>query len=911
MDRRELSNDQWRRISGTLDAVLSAGDAAEREQIIARACGDDRELRTRIERMLASAEGGAFDRPAPELAADLIEDALHDHVPARLGQRVGPYRIRRTLGMGGMGVVYLAERDDAQFQQSVALKLVRAVHTDPVSLQRFVIERQILADLDHPNLARLLDGGVTGDGSPYIVMEYVDGVPITDYCDTRGHGIEERLRLFLAVCDVVDFAHSNLIVHRDLKPSNILVTPDGTIKLLDFGVAKLLDPDRVGELTLTRPDSSPLTPEYASPEQMLGRPVTTASDVYSLGVLLYTLLAGRKPYVLEPGMSAAQWEGTVCEEMPSAPSAVATDAVRARRLRGDLDSIVLMALRKEPERRYPSARELARDIDRHRHREPVVARPDEVGYRLGRFVRRNRTAVLAVGAVVVALLGGLGLALWQARVAAGERDRARAESARRDALSEALIDIISLADPGESPVDVAAGKQVLDYALGRVEVQFAGQPDVQTRVLRGIADGYAGMGDYAGATGILDRALARCHEAFGPASLEEAAVLQSLASARFNLGEIASADSLNAMSLNIRLQFLAPDDTLLIGNYFLQGVVANAMRRFEESERYYRKTLDIEMVRHGPDHEATASCYANVAVALNGQGRLVEAEANHRRAIGIWEARGLRHPDLAETYNNLAMLVGSQGRAREMAELNGKALDIYRELDLGGIRYANILNTQGNVLVDAGQYAEAETVLRESLALNVASAGESSMQSAANHLTLSRALVGLRRYTEAGMHARQGFETFRAALGDDHQFVAAAMAYVGDAEWRAGNVEKGQRLLESALAAQRAQLPASAWRASQTLYWLGQLNVSRDQPDAADSMLREAIAFRLDRHPETSWAIAEVQIALGESLVRRGRYDEAREVLDTAVANLTEVSGKNDPRAQAGVELLASLPAPR
>ena len=281
-------DEQLERISKILDEVLAV-PSADRAAAIARLCGDDAELHGRVERMVEAADSDSFERPAAQMAADLVSEALPNEAPDKSGQRIGAYRIRRTLGMGGMGVVYLAERDDDQFEQSVALKLIRVAHSDAVSTQRFLNERQILADLDHPNLARLLDGGVTEDGSPYIVMEYVDGVPITEHCDANALSLDQRLQLFLTICEVIDHAHRNLVIHRDLKPTNILVTADGTVKLLDFGIAKLLDPEQQRELTLTRTDSSPLTPEYSSPEQIMAKSVTTASDVYSLGrVVVHT-----------------------------------------------------------------------------------------------------------------------------------------------------------------------------------------------------------------------------------------------------------------------------------------------------------------------------------------------------------------------------------------------------------------------------------------------------------------------------------------------------------------------------------------------------------------------------------------------------------------------------------------------
>ena len=372
------------------------------------------------------------------------------------GSRLGPYRVIRRIGAGGMGAVYLAERDDQTFEKRVAIKLCVRAPWATNTARRFREERQILAALEHANIARLLDGGTSPDATPYLVMEYVDGVPIDEYCDSRRLPVTERLQLFRDVCAAVQFAHQRLVVHRDIKPSNVLVTPSGAVKLLDFGIAKLLAHDEGTAREETAAQDRLFTPEYASPEQILGKPISTATDVYQLGVLLYHLLTGRRPYVVEQG-SPHQIAMAICEQDPQRPS-VATgrgeatardagalppasaDAIASargvtadgwrRRLRGDLDAIVIKALRKEPERRYGSAEQFSEDIRRHLTGLPVAARAGSRGYRARRFLWRNRVAVAALAIVLAALVGGLGVATWQARVAQTERVRAEGEESR-------------------------------------------------------------------------------------------------------------------------------------------------------------------------------------------------------------------------------------------------------------------------------------------------------------------------------------------------------------------------------------------------------------------------------------------------------------------------------------------------
>jgi serine/threonine protein kinase/WD40 repeat protein len=392
--------DRWERIEQLLDAALDIAPA-ERRAFLERECSDDADMRTEVLEILEAGEAPAalLDHPAAQVAAVVSAVTGDPRVPMPV--RIGPYRVERLIGEGGMGTVYLARRDDGEFDQLVAVKLVRrGLHLDARIVRRFRDERQILAALSHPNIGRLLDGGLTDDNLPFFAMEYVDGLPITRYCDARSLSLEERLELFTQVCDAVAHAHGKQIVHRDIKPSNILVTDAGAPRLLDFGIAKLLDA-APGATELTRRSERLLTPEYASPEQIRGEPVVMASDVYALGVLLYELLTGRRPFT-RAGRTAHELEQAVLDEEPTRPSdAVMRDPLR-RRLRGDLDAIVLTAMRKEPAKRYPSAAELGADVSRYLRGNPITARPSGGIDRARRWARRHRLALSSVGA---ALLG--------------------------------------------------------------------------------------------------------------------------------------------------------------------------------------------------------------------------------------------------------------------------------------------------------------------------------------------------------------------------------------------------------------------------------------------------------------------------------------------------------------------------
>ncbi len=409
-----LDVDTWNRVKRIFSGAAERS-AADRTAYLDRACADDPRLRAEVESLLTAHDRAVLD-------GDLDSPFLEPGPDPNLGRRLGPWRLTRHLGSGGMGTVYLGIRDEGDFEQRVAVKFVRGV--DPGAIRRFRTERRILARLAHPHIARLLDGGRTEDGLPYLVMEYVSGEPITTYCRERNLSLEERLRLFAPVCEAVEFAHHHLVVHRDIKPSNILVTGDGVVKLLDFGIAKLMESEEETRDGLTHTLNRAMTPDYASPEQILGEPVTTLSDVYALGVLLFELLADRAPYRTAE-LTPRELERLVCDTPPPRVSEAAPPG-RKRRLKGDLDTIVASAMHRDPARRPASAREFLADLGRYRSGRPISARADSATYSLRKFVSRNRAGVGIAFALLVVLAGGLAATARQARIAERRLEGGRA-----------------------------------------------------------------------------------------------------------------------------------------------------------------------------------------------------------------------------------------------------------------------------------------------------------------------------------------------------------------------------------------------------------------------------------------------------------------------------------------------------
>jgi eukaryotic-like serine/threonine-protein kinase len=670
-----MNAERWRQVEELLEAALER-EPAERGSLLDRACAGDAELRREVESLLIhSAPSEDFiEAPAYVFAADLIAGPPHEQLE---NQQLGPYKILRELGRGGMGSVFLAERSDGEFQQQVALKLVRRGFADPDLTRRFRRERQILASLNHPNVARLLDGGVSADGEPFLVMEYVDGVRIDDYCDERDLPAGERLKLFIEVCRGVNYAHQHLVVHRDLKPSNILVTGEGVPKLLDFGIAKLLDPEHAGEHTRT--ELRAFTPDYASPEQAGGKQITTASDVYSLGVLLRNLLGGARTRPTSRrfpgGWLSKTLRKTAEANLPTARGAVGErDKTGRRNFAGDeLENIVAMARHEDPARRYASAGQFAEDIQRYLDGKPVRAQPDSLTYRAGKFVRRNRAGVTAAALVVVALVAGLALALWQAGVVRRERDRAERRFNDVRELSNALLtDIAPKIERLEGATGarqslVAQSLKYLDSLAGESAGDLVLQGELAAAYEKvGVLQGDSrkpSLSDFRGAIASLEKAqqIRRRLLEINPNDAENRRLLADnlrlLALRRMAQSDVEGGfrDSQEALRIYERLVAERPG-ALELQKAFLETQTEDAtsyinLSRFAEAIPPLRQAAGkLEGLRRtNPDdteaERILAKCLVSLGVALSWETRQTEAEAEMTRAVTIAESLVARFPN--------------------------------------------------------------------------------------------------------------------------------------------------------------------------------------------------------------------------------------------------------------------------
>jgi serine/threonine protein kinase len=817
-----MTREQYQRVKEIFHAA-SERQPETRAAFIVEACAGDDLMVREVESLLdfQSHSEKFIEKSAFEVGARLI---TADHDETFKGRRVGQYQLIRELGIGGMGAVYLAERADDQFRKQVAIKVVRGGLATEETRRRFRHERQILAGIDHSNIAKLLDGGTTEEGLPYLVMDYVEGVSINAYCDAHKLSTTERLRLFREVCSAVHYAHQRLVIHRDIKPANILVTNDGTPKLLDFGIAKLLDPELSETAAHTRTEVRLMTPEYASPEQIRGEQITTATDVYSLGVLLYEMLTGHRPYRIR-SRSPAEIARVICDQKPEKPSgSIADFRIRnaestnnpksefpdPKLLRGDLDNIVIKAIQKEPQRRYSSVEQFSEDIRRHLDGLPVIARADTFAYRSGKFIRRHRYGVSAAALVVLIFLAGVGGIVWQARVAARERDQARIEKAKAERVNSFLQEMLSSADPLKKGSNVKAADLLADAAR-RAQLDLVNQPEMQAEVLRTIGNTYSGLGLISEGEPLLLQSLEIHRQRFGPDHRETAKTLYDLAQLLRAKGDFDQAEAGFREALAIQRKLAPQGDIETATTLLYLGVALFQHGKTDESEKLVRESLEMAQQKAGPEH-------ANVGIALNQlglskeyRGDLAGAEQLYRQAIDTLRRLGGQRAIESLVLMNLATNLSSQkkyqaadaifqeaialsrvlfgenhaavaiimthharmyllkreyGRAEEIMR---SAVEIQRKsLPAGHPESAQILVTLGIVLVRGGKALEGEPYLREALAIREQALPKGHWTTANVKSMLGECLTAQRRYAEAEPLLKQGYDEISAALGQKH-----------------------------------------------------------------------------------------------------------------------------------------------
>ena len=942
-----LPPERWEAVLSLFHDTLEQPPEA-REAFLRAACDSDEALYHQVTSLLAA---DAMDDSFLATSRPLATRFAPEHSPMQ-DKRIGPYRVDEEIGQGGMGVVYRAHRDDVG--TTVAIKFLRERFPSAERQRRFSAEQRTLGRLEHPGIARLLDAGTTDDGTPFFVMEYVDGVPVTDYCAAHDLDLSARLALFQQVGAAVRYAHAKAVVHRDLKPSNVLVTDTAAgpqVKLLDFGIAKLLADEGDAQ---THTNERLLTPAYAAPEQVSKGGISTATDVYALGVLLYELLTGKRPLdVSDTSLSEAVER--ILHQLPDAPSTAAAQPagqadlppvhpVPPDALRGDLDTICEVSLRKAPERRYASVEALCGDIAHFLARRPIAARPDTVTYRAGKFIRRHRAGVAATAATVALLVALVTAYTLQLTT---ERDRATQQAAIAESVVAFLVETLEEGNPNAVPGDTLTiydiieraedRSEQLDHQLARANVLDAigrvrhvhGQfdhadslftlslnlrraalspdhPDVAAS-LNHLAQVYALQGHYAAADSLVTQSLGILRHAYGGRDGRLAEPTKILAQVRYQQGRYADADSLYGRTVSIdRRANALPADSRADTHQewgmakFQRADYAGAAEQYQRAIAYFDEV-------YPEGHVATASALANLASIERVRGEYEAAADGYREALAMTrEILGPRHLNIAIIQNNLAVTYHRQGNVDTAAVMMAENVQLRQDL-LGPNHpaVATAHNNLGEMLRDLGRLAEAESHFRTALTIRETALGpehDKTVTSLNNIATLHEAQGA---YETAEPMRRDVLARYRASLGAEHPRVALALSNLGSLLRKKGAHVEAESVLTEALDLRRRILPPVHDDLAQTLRALAALYAAREEWAAAEPLLREALSIHQEATPE-HWQTAQTAVRLGQVLLHRDQFAVAESLL---VDGYTGLHADLGPDAEATTEAESTLRA--
>ncbi len=925
-----MTDPKWQKLWQLFEQAVDL-PADEQAAFLDQACGDNADLRRRLMNLIArdAQQEGMLDR-------GLEGSGLIDDVSTPLPGNVGVYRIIRELGRGGMGQVFLGERDDPEFRQRVAIKLIPLGRYSDAVLKRFVLERQILSDLDHENIARLLDGGVTDEGIPYLIMEYIDGESIDAYCARTGLDLRARLKLFQQVCRAVDYAHRRLIVHRDIKPGNVLVDQSGRVKLLDFGVAKLLEPALSAETAVTETMGRMATPEYASPEQLKGERLSTATDIYSLGVLLYQLLTGKRPIEITRSDLASTIQAVAAEE-PIRPSQIRdpeVSAMPARLLRGDLDNIVMLALRKDPDRRYASAVEFAQDVQRYLDGFPIQARPESMGYRVGKFIRRNRLTVAASAIVAAALVVLAATSYLQARSLSAALAEANLERQKATEVAGFMRDLFKASDPLAPDANQRSTEQLLADGARRIRTELEGQPALQASLMSTMAEVYVNLSRYEEAQTLaqdaldyysvdpstepertlatqltlariaflredFDRAMALCEavsEAAGSVPDQRETRVQAqlqCASAESSLGRYqASIDRVQSLlggelqQMPERADSLTEAHTVLGSNYWY-------LAEYDRSRQEYGTAYELLRSRYGEQHPKSIAALNRIGSVDLRTGSLERAEEIHRDVLAQTRALlGREHSQTADATNGLGVVLLQQGKYDEAEALFLEAIAAYEGLQ--GADSAGAMRPMINLALaytETQRYDEAIPIHDELLRREIATMGPDFWRVGLHYNNAGLVYQDLRDLEKAEASFRSAQEVIRKAWGETHPGLAYSVNNLAIVLHDQGESEEAEALFQRALRLRRDGLDEAHPALAATLHEYGRFLIDQGRHGEAKPMVDQALAIRREKLAADDWRTQHTQALKGALLVLDGDFEDAEALIMTALSGLEKSLG--------------------
>ena len=799
-----MNPEKLHKIKEIFEAALDLPQA-NRKEFVNQKYGDDLELKNEVVSLINSLTLSEDFLEEPLTFAQEREQIFKDPM---LGTQIGSYLIDGEAGVGGMGIVYSGKRNDNEFEQKVAIKILKHGISSEYLLKRFQIERQTLANLQHPNIARLLDGGRTVDGLPYLVMEFVDGIPITQYCLESKLSFEQSLNLFRKVCSAVQYAHQNLVIHRDLKPGNILVTKEGSVKLLDFGIAKLIDEDLVDYSDgLTKTGVWHLTPEYASPEQIKGEKITTASDVYSLGILLYHMLTGFQPYKITNNSPTAISK-IITDEIVIKPSEKLKQTISLtddskilleknyKLLKGDLDNIILKAMHKDPARRYVSVEQFSEDIRRHLIGLPVIAQKDTAGYRLNKFIKRHKVGFFASVGFTVFLIASLIAIIWQANIAATERDNAKNEAEKVETVNSFLLEMLSSVDPTEVGRDVKV-YDILKKASEDVGRDFALHPEIEALIRKTIGKTLVNLSEYDEAEVHLKKSLELNSKVLGVDSYQSAESLHELALYYHWIGDLSLSDSLYKES--IRIFRMNPDSPprAIASTLNDFATLLQDQSHYKESLTYLYEAYDIFVKNFGENDRDVASTANNIAMSLEAVNDLDGALEYYNRSLDFYlKNYGPERPEVSTIYNNLSYIYISKNDFKTAESYFKKSLDLKiktlgEKHSLVGLAYMNL----GAIQYTSNKFEQAEENILTAQKLFSTTLNDNHIWRALAEFWYSKILIEKAEYNRAEELLKSALSVYKNNYDGEHPNIVSAYAELGVIRFHQKNYSEAEKLL--------------------------------------------------------------------------------------------------------------------